>query len=221
MKIGIGTKFNSGYADGMATWEVVRSRGANTWDCEIVAPSLDGLGVQKVFGGEEIERALKRAAHFSRVIDENTAWWSARKVGEIVHYHNGFGQFVRGEIVDVNGEKKMRPIALVGNYREYDLPIRNRDGSINHRQASTVAKGEPFAPNYGNMYESDPRSTRFSLDPRPLEPIDLTVPEMTPEQAASARLERARLDAITALQNGYSDPEAALRAVRAQLDAVL
>lgn len=68
------------------------------------------------------------AALFARTDD----WWAQRQVGETVHYHNGFGQYIRGTIIVEGGEKKMLPTAMVGNWKQHDICTRAADSSVHY-----------------------------------------------------------------------------------------
>jgi hypothetical protein len=153
---------------------------------------------------------------WSNLGDENDRWWAARKVGEIVHYDNGFKKYVRGEIVtDTDGKHKMRPIALVnaadpnnprsGGWRKHDLPQWTAWGDITEpHHVEMIIKGELFAPNESCMYESrlaDGKVKPGEVDPRKLPALSLTVTPPTPEEAESHRLCRIRNDAMTILQD--------------------
>jgi len=114
------------------------------------------------------------AAFFAKTDD----WW-AQAEGTIVHYDNGFGDYVRGKIVTHEGEKQMLPIALVGNWKSHDLVNRNTDGSLRYGyHAKRVINGEPFRPNASNMVEFPGHSLRGGGDPRKMSPIALTPPGM-------------------------------------------
>lgn len=120
-------------------------------------------------------------------------FWESQKVGDIVHYHNSFGQFVRGEIVEHEGKKQMKSIALVGDWKGYDLPQRNADGSIRYSyNAKKVLEGDIWQPSDSCVYEapsySESNNSRYG-DPREMPAIDLTLPEMDAEEIARANRE--------------------------------
>lgn len=176
--IGIGTKFYAQYADGNAAWVIVKARGKDTWEAEIAPESLDYVGTRRVFGGEEIRRAKRTTQLFHSLRNEHDEFWASRKIGEIVHYHSGFGQYVRGEVVEKDGKKVMKSTALVGDWRSYDLPHRNRFGKVEiGYHAQKVIEGDTFQPNSSNVVEGGfrPRSG-FATHPRDLPALDLTVP---------------------------------------------
>lgn len=90
------------------------------------------------------------------IMDEHDEFYRNLPLGSIVHYDNGFGKFVRAERIEGERGKRLRPIALVGNWDPaMDLPRRNVDGSITlHYYPEKIAKGEPFEPNSGSIWEA-------------------------------------------------------------------
>ena len=108
-----------------------------------------GLRLSDVIPQIESERKMKAKA---KTDDE---WWDSQEVGTILHYHNGFGEFVRCEVVDgpwasgLSGEehtsKHLQPIALVGEWRNlrsdgfHAKKVLNREGG--------------WRPSTGNIYE--------------------------------------------------------------------
>lgn len=86
---------------------------------------------------------------------EHDKFYESLPIGAIVHYDNAFGQFIRAERIEGERGKRLRPLALVGNWPEYDLPRRNVDGSVTlGYQAEKIAEGRPFEPNYGSIWEA-------------------------------------------------------------------
>lgn len=132
---------------------------------------IKGLTLGDVRAMVERERAWKAAARATNDIYDNLL------PGETVHYHHGFGQFVRCEVVEAQedidegylslekGEICLKEVALVGNWREYDL----QHDSYHVRG---VREGRLFKPNGSNLYEN-PRATgaRSHGDPSQLEPL--------------------------------------------------
>jgi hypothetical protein len=167
-------------ANSNALWEVKRSRGRGVFECEIVNEPIeingrmiegDYAGVRKLFDAREIEAAsrwqeLEAADH--------EAFYEGLRVGEIVHYHDGFGQYVRCEVVIAEtvrpvdhpsikaGEKCLREIALVGAWREYDLWADSyhargvREQRLFHPNASCIWENPKFARREGPRTLSDP-----------------------------------------------------------------
>lgn len=197
-----GVQFRSTIADCNALWEVVSKDGKQGWLCVCVNepyeingttyPS-DYAGTEKLFSATEIIRHVKFEQAWANLGQRTNDWWANRTDGEVVHYHNSFGAYVRGVIVsDMDGNKKMRPTALIGDWRPYDLPRRFPDGSIiKGYHAEKIEKGELMQPNEGCMYESatfsPPRGPGKDFDPRTLDPIDITIPPMDTEAERVAR----------------------------------
>lgn len=219
-KIKLGTTFHSAYADASPKWKVVKARGKSTWDCVVTQDDPDYAGAKKVFGTEEIQGAIGVSSLFTNIKVASDQWWAAQKIGDIIHYHNGFGQFVRGVVVKGptpkgrrSGENVMKPTALVGNWKSYDLPSRSPTGEVIYPyHASKVVnnhlESSLFQPHASNIYEC-PDYSQGGTNPFTLPPIDLSPPGNNP---TSERLERLRNKAIELLSSTDTDTNAALTA---------
>lgn len=226
-----GLRFRHVFADSNALWEVKRSRGAGVWVCEIVDEPIeingqmypsDWAGRQDVFTSEKILAIVNTALAWEAKANEDDRWF-ASQLGRTVHYHNGFGAYVRCIVVDEekSGVRFLcRPLALVGNWRPHELPRRMRDGSVYlGYHAEKIAVKKTWRPSAGCIYEyphfAAPRGDDQQGDPRKMKPIDLTVPDMTPEEARRARLWQT-VDAVhEAMKVGNNaDPQKLLEAAR-------
>jgi len=185
MKITIGTKFRSTYADANPEWEVIGERGADTYNCRIT-DCPDYKGTRKVFGGEEIRASIKMSQFWDKTANDSKNFYKGLQTGAIVHYSNGFGQFVRCE---VNRHKELIPVALVGDWREYDLPKRRANGEVNYPyHVQKILEKAPYTPHASNIYEYSESLQRQHAHPKNLKPIDLTIPELTPGEIETANL---------------------------------
>ena len=92
------TRFYAVYADGRPQWEVTRSRGDGVWEAKVVK-SLDWEGTVKVFTTEEISKALAWEAFFKKNAKDHGSFYESLPLGTIVHYDNGFENWVRCEVV--------------------------------------------------------------------------------------------------------------------------
>lgn len=189
------TTFPYHHADSNPLWRVVKKRGGDTWECVVTDDSPDYAGTRKVFGGEEIRRAVASAAMWDDMANDHVSWWQSRKIGETVHYDNGFGQYVRGRIVwevteqAPEGHNVMVPEALVGNWRSHDLPHYNAAGYlVESYHVRQIRDGKTMQPNYSNMVEARGVRPGKGEDPRGREAIDLTPPAITDEQTEAGRL---------------------------------
>lgn len=216
MKVDVGTRFESSFADANPTWSVVRPKGSGVWVCRIVPEDPDYAGTEKLFSTGEIRAILEQAENFRLLHEHADQWWARQEIGSIVHYDNGFNQYVRGEIVLHNGEKMMKPLALVGKWHERDLPHRCSDGTIYESyHVRSIREGEPKR--YGVMYERDRAVPhRGRLDPTDMLPIDLSVPDMDAEQRETALLESVRAKVFEVLRN--PDVRMALKEARQVLE---
>jgi len=226
-KVTAGLTFRKVIADCNALWKVVRRRGTGVWLCEVVnepvqikGETYDGdyAGQQDVFQERDILAAVNMALLFESLSDSHDAFYKALVPDQVVHYSNGSNQFVRCKVVKTDQGNKLKPIALVGDWK-HDLPRRMRDGSIYYpRYAQKIVQGGDDAlmePNASNIYECKSHSPRpDESDPSTLPPISLAVPDMTEAEAAEAALWRAVYDVQEAVRDGSGaneDPTKRLR----------
>ena len=221
-----GTKFRATYADGNPEWVVTGKVGRDAWRCK-VTDDMDWAGVVKLFSTDEIRRCVAMFEFFTESNTKSLGFYDTAKLGSVVHYHNGFRQYVRCEVVEgVTTHSKgktikcLKPVALVGAWKPYDLPCRDRDGSINYgHHAGDIIAGKTFDPHASNIWES-PAFQRKPGEPDPsaLPALDLSVPDMTPVEAGRARLEVLRRDLQVVLET--EDAAEAINGVKALLGVV-
>lgn len=214
------TTFRSTYADSNALWRVVKKKSKDCYLCEIVnepvefeGKVLDGdyAGVQKVFMDHEIQNALGMQDFWNKIHNDHDAFYDSLRIGQIVHYHNGFGTFVRCE---VSVDKQLKPLALVGNWRSHDLPRRLATGEIEggywYKRIVDKELSKPNATNIWEFYRNaDPKRipAGMNCDPTSMKPIDLQVPEMTEEQKHVAELWNTVIGIRDVVQSGGSNPQ--------------
>lgn len=200
-------------------FRVIENMGNGTFKC--ISEDEHYGGVERYFSRAQLLEKIRweeamEAAHASQ--DD---FWAQLPVGETIHYDNGFGEFVRGIVVERDGEKKLKPIALVGNWSERDLPKRRPNGEVYfpHHADKIVNRGEgaEWQPHESCVYEANAYSKRDRVpDPRTLTPIDLSVPDMTFEEQEQAELERAIDRVREILDNRYrtsEDPNTVLKKI--------
>lgn len=204
------TKFRHSYADGQPLWTVKKARGGDSYDC--VVEDDEWEGAKKVFGAEEIRSAITQALAWDNLANSSGDWFSKLNIGDTYHYHNGFGSFVRCVVVygedDLDGKTKklLQPIALVGDWKSYDLPRRQPDGSIHYpyHAKHVIEQSDAWRPSAGCIYEHPDYARSYSLiqiDPRGLEPISLTLPSMTVVEQELAILVNLRDNAVRVLSD--------------------
>lgn len=96
------TRFRWVIADSKALFEVKRSRGRDTWECEVIpepepftidmGPGKDPIvcygdhvGRRQVFGGEDIRQAVASERLWAKLADRDRAWLMSLGVGQVVH----------------------------------------------------------------------------------------------------------------------------------------
>jgi len=197
IEVGVGTEFRSVIADGNCLWRVTRARGRGVWEAEVQPEWVevygkrtmisDYVGTTDVFTTERIAGSINMDNVFARLADDSDFFWEDQVEGAIVHYHNSFGQYVRGRIVIEDGRKVMLPIALVGAWRNHDLVGWTAWGEVRKGyHVRKIEEGETMRPHATNIYECPgfrgPRGEASEINPREAEAIDLTPPERTPEE---------------------------------------
>jgi hypothetical protein len=154
------------------------------------------------------------AAIFSRT----DGWWESQKIGAVVHYDNAFGEYVRGVIVEHEGQKQMRATALVGNWRS--LWSRSADGTVHYsHHAQEVIDGKLMQPNASNMVEYPEHQLKDNPDPRKLSARSLDVPAMTPAERKLAEIAKLHQAVKKALEVESGAGELATRMRNALLEA--
>lgn len=230
-KVCKGVRFRAVIADCNALWEVRSKVGRDDWKCVVV--SEDYEGTERIFAAKEIESALKSIEYFTKARKAMENFYSSLKLGDIVHYDNGFGEFVRCIVVngitthsDGNVVKCLKPIALIGNWKEWDLPHRLPDGSVEDGYwAKRIKEGRRagdaglFQANDSLIFESPTYNKRpRALNPTFIPAIDLNVPEMSAEEKTKAKYEQLRLMVIQCLNNNKSDAKQALSIAKSILN---
>jgi hypothetical protein len=222
-KIVIGkTTFRSAYADSNALWKVISSRGEGVYICEIVNEQIvinekvydgDYAGVQQSFLEEEIIKRLAIKKLLANSKRNAKKFYDNLNVGDIVHYKNGSGQYVRCRVVSNKKDKELLPFELVGNWRDYDLPKRLCNGSIDYKYyPSQILNKISMRPNASNIWEY----SRKGEDPKDLKPIDLNVPEPTEEQAKIAS-KWVLIEEIQNIISNNNDPDVVLNFISSKL----
>lgn len=217
VKIVLGeTTFRSTYADSNALWRVIGKKGKDCFLCEIVNETFefegktydgDYAGVQKVFLKSEVQQAVGWQDFWDDIHADHDSFYNSLKIGQIVHYHNGFGSYVRCQVVE---GKKLKSIALLGNWHSHELPRRLPTGEILETYWSKqIKQGELTQPNATNLWEfyennkNNKKPSTMSDDPTVMTPINLELPEMTDDQKRNAEL-WATVNGIRNILNDHS-----------------
>jgi hypothetical protein len=193
--IKINDTFRSAYADSNALWKVIKKKSSDVYLCEIVNEPVeydgkvfdgDYAGTQKVFLAQEVERSINFERVFDKIRQNHDEYYDSLVEGQIVHYHNGFGEYVRCRI---NQDKKLVAFALVGNWRIHDLPKRLADGKIHlSYYCKMIMNQEPFKPNASNIFEFPGFSDKNNFSPINAPEVDISIPEQTEEEKQISNL---------------------------------
>lgn len=214
----IGKTFRYGHADANPEWRVMSARGKGVYVCRIInCPDYEGheqlFSTEQIKALEGFERAMQQ--RFARSED----FYARLNPGQIIHYCNGHKQWVRLKAERQNGQMVVIPIALVGEWREYDLPHRNRTGELTEGyHAKQIREGKPFHTPASNIYECPerPRSHNQHGNPNDMPAINLNVLPPTPAEIAITALWRKLRDVESVLNDHKeNDPNKLLSQIRA------
>lgn len=230
MSVSIGTKFRDTVADGNPEFTVTRKvrrdvlvKSHEVWACTVLKDP-DHEGLVRHFSTSEIEAKLSFAKMWSDIEKKEANFWASRKAGEILHYHNGFGEYVRCRVVfDFDGTAGfgLFPLALVGTWRAHALAKRNPDGTVSYgyhaRKVLGLDSDGAWQPSETCVWENSPRLQTENPDVPNLPPIDLSVPPLSSEEEATAKLWATIAEIRNAAINADNriDPKIVLQRIRA------
>ena len=229
--IKVGTKFRQVYCDGNPEWVVTRKITAPrsnsfVYEAKIVDTAEWGE-VVKVFTKKELRRIVMLQNMFAAERSKSDNFYKTIAPGSVVHYHHGFGAFVRCLVVEKPAShepdsalvKLLKPIALVGKWDALDLPRRFSDGSVDlGYQAEQIVNEKCFTPHASNIFEHNDFEMRFG-NPASMPSVDITVPPVKDER--TAELWRAVNDARSALESDVDNPRERLRAALEVIEKAL
>ena len=217
-----GLRFHMALFDGTFVFETVAPRQNRFWDCKMVAVIDPGLEIRtelEVFRAPEILKAVRQDREADARADEQADYWGQRTVGETLHYHNGFGSYVRGTVQpDAEGQLGLRPESLVGAWAAYDLPTRMASGRITEPyHVQSIREARVWRPHTSCIAEAStfvsPNGAQVIRDPRALPALVLSLPEPDRPTQQREALERARQQAVAALQ-ASGDPTSCMLAAQ-------
>lgn len=223
-KISIGFEFRAPWQDSNPKWVIARQVRKGVYEAVGAADEPDCAGQKRIFPIEEIRQHARHARMWNQIGKSNDSFFEGLQLGAIVHYNNGFENFVRCEVVAHDGKKLLKPVALVGTWSASDLPRRDHDGTIYEPyHVKAIREGKAWQPSETCVYEAAAygKSGR-GIDPRALPAIDLSVPELSSEEQAIAQLWQA-VQGVSAVisNNSGKDPKTVLLAARALIDGAL
>ena len=176
--INIGDTFRSIIGDSNALWSVVRAESRDSYLCEVLEEEIDigggetigsdDAGTQRVFLIEQILRARALSDIFSEHAKQSDDFYDSLAIDRIVHYSSRRGAFVRCRVVDIDalpadsndylftaGDKVLSPIALVGEWPDYEIGRRRPDGAVDPGYAwrQFVEKKQWLRPSSESIFE--------------------------------------------------------------------
>jgi hypothetical protein len=217
VKVRKGTQFRSVIADCSALWEVTSVKGDTAYAVVVDEPfEIGGVtypgeyaGQEDVFLVDTIKSRLALSAVLTSLDNRREDFFENLTPGDVYHYHNGFGEYVRCVVTESH---EFQPIALIGEWRQYDLYRVDATGKVHHGyHAAKILSGEgAWQPSETCVYESDefvaPRGEGRDFDPRLRDPLDLTPPTPTAEETLRHELWKAWYAAGEAIDNHRDEP---------------
>lgn len=223
----IGETFKADYCEEKVTWEVTDLVVGDVYLCEITEPE-EYRGKIDVFLGSRIRLLIGLDAWIAELAEKSKTFYGSLRIGDVAHYHDGFGRFVRCEVVK-NGE--LLPVAFVGDWKDdKDIqPSRALDGTITDGYwLGKALNGESFTAHSSNIWEAVDENSRAYMvrstpgfDPTKADPIKIKAIKVSERDEQIAAIHRRMGKAIDALGNVYliSDDVDAL--VDATVDALM
>lgn len=227
MSVKVGDMFRFTIGDCHALWKVLRKNSYNSWECTCQNEPVvinnksymsDYAGSIRFFATSELSSYIESFKQLEQQKEEQRNWYNQLQVGQIVHYCNGFDNFVRCKVVSCEETKDgytrtLMPIGLVGNWKQYDLPRRLPDGEIYYGvYPDKIRRRECMNPHISNMYEHK-SFRRGNVNPQTLLAITLDVPEMLEEEKSSAKKFKI-LNEIRNILDSDQNPDTAIANIR-------
>lgn len=182
----IGSKFTRNYLDGCPTWEVMKHRAEDLFECMIVGGQGYDVGsgerVMRIFTLDQIKVSLFDDLRSQMYKNTNTAFYASLRPGQTVHYMENTDCFLRCEVVEENGLNTLLVRGLVGSFRQLDLT----DESI-----VSGWVGQKFCPHASFIYENEKFSKSQCIDPRELSLHPITPKKQDPHEALFKELRSA------------------------------
>lgn len=203
IKVKKGDTFRSVIADCNALWRVESVSGGiahcvvvnEPWEHNGHTYDSDYAGHRKPFYVQDVKSAIAMAQMWEQRANEQDEFYASLVPGQIVHYNNGFGEFVRCEVIVLDedlrsgpseykaGDTVLQPVALVGAWKEYDLPHTRLDEDgverevIPYHARKVIERSGAWRASDSCVFEAPGYSSSYKRqgDPTTMEPIDLTV----------------------------------------------
>jgi hypothetical protein len=161
----VGDTFAADYCDGRYRWTV-----DEVIDGRVVLASSEeatrdwGIG-QKAYTVEDVGTSMKLDDFWEQHRRVHDSFWDNVQVGAMIHYHNGFGEWVRGTVIERDGKKLLDPTAMVGDWTHH----------WEYHWAKLVRGDGAWQPSVSNIYESGQWSRGDTHgDPTTMEPLDFS-----------------------------------------------
>jgi hypothetical protein len=208
----VGTRFRKAYADGNPLWEVESITGQHASVVSINEPfehngvtfESDYAGIKQSVLLSEIRQLVAFEGLLGRSVKKSDDFWKRQALGTVLHYHDSFGRYVRGEVVAVGRQKMLKPTALVGAWAPGDLARRMPNGTVYlGYHAKKISEGAAWAPHDSTVFESPSFSERRGVreDPRTMAPLNLELDEPTPQEKIRHMQEGVIQSVVKSLQD--------------------
>lgn len=214
----IGKQFYMLHADSNIRMTVIQKQAPDIYLCASDEDCDYGY-IEKLMSASQLKAIIEYDTQMKQLENKEDAWLVALPIGSIVHYHDGFGQYVRCEVITLpknskvfkgwendgwhKAGKALKAIALVGNYRERDLPrILNHEVNIPYN-AKRVLENDIFTCHVSNLYEYS--SSKNDADPTNMTPIKIILPTLSAEDLRIGEIKKAAKEVYGLLSEPNED----------------
>jgi len=162
-RIKIGTTFDAPLMDSTPEWTVTELIGDRVVIARTASDWLDAPNHEAAFKVEVVQASIAFRERMDCERQKSANFWDSVTPGDTLHYHNGFGEYVR---CTVTRDRNFQPIALVGSWSAH------QDYYIMKIEDGTGA----WRPHPSCIFEAPgfvaPRHRDAPADPRPLAPLE-------------------------------------------------
>lgn len=221
-----GATFTAAYADGNALWRMDYEPADGIWICTIVEPR-EYAGTSTPYFASYIEDCMALEELFGKFTVANAVYYGSLKPGDVAHYHDGFGRFVRCVVTDTGS---LLPVGLVGRWSSNDSEVTRSPAGFVHRPywPEKILDGEDFVPDASNIWEAVDETDRSYMtrsckgfDPTRATATVPAEPKVTEQDEYIEKIHAVLKRAIDRLLEVYDSTTSEEELVQAAADAII